>query len=453
MKKLLLVLGIVCLLSGFGFSQSTTLDDFASAVTGWVVGVGYPTISHEAIDGGNSTAGCMQINDGGWSCSVSKTYTAVVTADGDYKVTFYYKNGPLNNAIGYTGGTASCFLRATCGLSQGQVNMQRVKMSNWEALETPFLYGLTAGSNVLIEVVGNTGASAAVDLRVDEIMLEKATPPVVVEANPPSGYIVSGIAPITALPEGGSGTFTKVDFDLDNNGSIDYTDSTPGDGFVYDLDTTSIVTTGTVTIKMTATDSALATGFVIATYGIDNRCGGRIELVQNGGFEDWSGVYPDKWDRLDVDPNGVVNLNPGNVTIEKETAAPKAGTNALKITFSASDPTYAYTMKSNNFKGNLDDYILWYWGKGGADVKMCYFTSNDGATWVSTWHLVNSDSSALLWNMACDTPYNIGLDPLYMCVVTYKYTATPSYWDEVSVTSSGDCTPPPQAAKVWDIYE
>ncbi len=74
-----------------GFAQSVVLDDFETGVTDWTTS-GFPTLAQVA-GGANSTAFGLNMTDAGWSMGATKTFAAVVPEAGDYKVTFYYKNG------------------------------------------------------------------------------------------------------------------------------------------------------------------------------------------------------------------------------------------------------------------------------------------------------------------------------------------------------------------------
>lgn len=454
MKKMLILCSILTLLATFSFAQ-TTLDDFEGAFAGWTGTAGWPTPLQITTDGANSTAQCMEVQDGGYSATVEKTFTGIVPENGDYKVTFYYKNGDQagKNPLGATG-----FLRVKINDdSLSQIELSTSVVSTWTAAVTGFVTGLTAGSDIKVTITAQSNATANCEARFDEFVLVKETPPVSATVSPRTGYILSSIQTLTVSPNGGSGTYTSVAFDVDDDGSVEYTDSTPGDGFTFDFDTVAYTTTAgndrvdDVAIKVTVTDDTAATGDITPVYDIDNRAAGRKENIVNGGFETWAGTYPDGWYFFDADQNGAQNTV-SNIAVEKETTDPFAGANALKVTFTLDDYTYRYSMRSEGFSPNSEEFILWFRGKGGEDVRMYYFTSNNGTTWVTTAHGVFSDSSASAWNEGQDAPWSPNSGALYFCVATHKFINGAGWWDEVSVTSS-TYKPLLSADTMWDLYK
>jgi len=280
----------------------------------------------------------------------------------------------------------------------------------------------------------------------------KEVPPVEGTVYPLSGDIVSGTPTITVIPEGGTGTYTSVSFDVLNNGSIEYTDSTPADGFTFEWDTTLLTSARitAVTFGIVITDSASTPGEINPVYGIDNRYGGRVSFVLNGDLEDWTGQYPDEWVYLDIDSAGVVNAAPAAIIIQ-ETTAPFSGSLALGIRCDANPDPYRYIMATNSFEGTRRDYILQYAGKGGGFCRMYYLESADGTSWISTWHGLNSGSTATVWNEVIDAPYTPAGSPRYLSVATHSYGAGTQYWDKVSVTATGvgDLT---AVGDFWDLY-
>lgn len=424
-----------------GFAQSVILDDFEAGVTDWTT-AGYPTLAQVA-GGANSTAFGLNVTDAGWSMGASKTFTAVVPEAGDYKVTFYYKNGHADSP------QAGLQVKVNGGAT---VDLPATVVSEWTLAETGFVYGLAAGSNIIIDIVGNRSATLTQQCAFDEFTLVKEVPPVEAKVYPLSGYIVSGTPTITVIPEGGTGSYTSVSFDIGNNGSIEYTDSTPGDGFTFEWDTT-LLTSGkisAVTFGIVITDSASSTGEENPVYGIDNRYGGRDSFVLNGGVEDWTGQYPAEWVYLDIDSNGAVNAAPAAVIIQ-ETTAPFSGSLALGIRCEANPDPYRYIMATNAFDGMRREYLLQFAGKGGGFCRMYYLQSEDGATWISTWHGLNSNSTAAVWNEVLDAPYTPAGSPRYLSVATHSYGAGTQYWDDVSVTATGlgDVT---AVGDFWDLY-
>lgn len=442
MKKVIVLFGILALCTGLSFAQTEViLDDFETTCSGWVHTGGYTTYTWIDTDGANGTSKCIEFNDAGWSKGMQKVYTAVVPEDGDYKVTFYYKNGDQAGKNPWPG----LGVRLNGG---NAVDLGSSQVSTWTAAETGVATGLTAGSDVTVEVYGTSSSQADNECRFDEFKLVKVTVvPITVTVRPLSGYYVAGTQEITVEATGGSGTFTQATFDIDNDGNIEYTDNTPGDGFSYSWDTTTH-SDGSVEVKVVVTDDASNTGEQVVTYTVDNT-NGREDLVLNPCFESWDGTYPDNWVYRDLDADGNTNTNPSNVTVSKDTTDPAEGNNCLKITFAATDYTYRYTMFSNAFAGDRTDYIVWFWGKGGGDCRVCYFYSDDGSAWVSDWHIVSSDSAETTWNEKMETPPWTPTDPhTYRAIATHKYSAGDDYWDCIRVSASG----PGASVNDWDLY-
>jgi len=198
------------------------------------------------------------------------------------------------------------------------------------------------------------------------------------------------------------------------------------------------------------TDSAATTGEINPVYGIDNRYGGRVSFVLNGDFESWTGQYPDEWVYLDIDAAGAVNAAPAAIIIQ-ETTAPFSGSLALRIQCDVQPDPYRYIMATNSFDGTRRDYILQYAGKGGGFCRMYYLESADGTSWISTWHGLNSLSTAAVWNEVIDAPYTPAGSPQYLSVATHSYGIGTQYWDKVSVTATGvgDLT---AVGDFWDLY-
>jgi len=119
----------------------------------------------------------------------------------------------------------------------------------------------------------------------------------------------------------------------------------------------------------------------------------------------------------------------------------------LKINFAASDYTYRYTMFSNAFAGNRTNYIVWFWGKGGGDCRVCYFHSDDGSTWESDWYLVSSGSTETTWNEKMDSAWTPDTPYTYRAIATHKFSAGDDYWDCIRVTASVTTE-----VNNWDLY-
>jgi len=449
MKKLFFI--VLCILFTFGvYAQITTIDTFetyadtTAMLTVWAETAGYLNSLLLGADGGaSSTTKYIDINDGGWGMEVTGTFNAIVPSTGNYKVTFYYKNGHTDNPVG------SLEFRV---IYQGGSQMASVVLGNtvvttWTKRETGGI-PLTSGENLQIQIYGNTGATQTVHCAFDEIMLEAiAAIPIIAVVKPFEGYYVADTQTITVIPSGGSGTFTQVAFDVDNNGSIEYTDNTAGDGFKYDWNTTAH-SDGATPVKVTITDSLAATGDVIVNYTVSNSPG-RVEFINNGGFETWGGTYPDNWVYFNADPTGAIS---GSVlgVVSKDTTTPAVGSNALKISYAANPDPYRYTMRSDAFPGDRLDYICWFWGKGGSYCRMYYFQSSDGIAWATTAHGIFSGSTATVWKEVMDTAWEPAAVQTYLSIATHAYSTGDLYWDGVSVTGSERSAL--ASSQTWDLY-
>ncbi len=435
MRKMIVCLGIIVLFAATAIGQ-TKLDDFETTCTGWSHTGGWSVAVWDETDGADGTSKSMEVEDSGWSKGVEKTFSAIVPADGNYKVTFYYKNGHRDNA----------WPDLEVQLNNANtVSLGSSVVDTWTADETGVASGLTAGDDVTVTIAGSSSAQADNVCAFDEFYLEEvAVAPIAFTVRPLDGYYVAGTQTIVAEDiSGGSETYTQAEFDIGDDGSVEHTDSDPGDGFSYDWDTTS-VSDGAVAVKVTVTDDSSATGNETVNYTVDNTHG-REEMVLNGGFESWSGTLPDNWTKVDFDSDG--NSDDTNSTVTKEIVDPKEGNNALKVSFTASDYTYRYTMMSNSFDGDRSDYIAWFWAKGGSDTRMCYFASDDGSAWISTWHIMDP-AAGPNWTEFMDTAYTP--DPLstYMSICTHKFSSGDSWWDDVSVTASTIHS----GISDWDLY-
>ena len=442
MKRIALFALMLFVCTG-GFAQSVILAGFESFDSAdWTTG-GYPTLTQELSDGAASTTACLNIFDGGYSMSATRVFAGVVPSDGDYKVTFYYKNGhadaPQDGLQVKINGGAT-------------VDIPNTVQATWKAAESGFVYGLTAGDDITIDIVGNYSGATAQQCRFDEFTLVKEVPPVSGSFSPITGTILSGTPTITVVPAGGSGTYTSVGFDVNDDGSIDYTDSTPGDGFTYDFPTAMVTSTRVLasTMGIVITDDSAATGEINPVYAIDNRYGGRESLVLNGDFEDWTGAYPAEWVYFNYDGEGNPNPSPANDVI-KDTTDPYGGSNALSIYCEANPNPYRYIFRSNTFVGDRRDYQLTYAGKGGGFVRMYYFQTDDEVTWVFTWHGLFSNSSATVWNEVVDDAYTPDTSSALMAVATHFYGTGTYSWDEVVVTSTG-LEQVTAVGDFWDLY-
>jgi len=438
--KHLWILGLCVLLCSGAFAQSVVLDDFESGfnIADWTT-AGYPTLVHVTTDGATGTSSCLNIADGGWSMNVSRIFPSVVPQDGDYRISFWYKNG---HADAYQDN-----LQVKIN-GIGTVALPRATVTDWTFAKTGFAYHLVAGSTVTLDIAGNRNATLNQQCRFDQFVLVKEIPPVEGEVHPLSGDILSNVATITVVPAGGTWTYTSVSFDVDDDGSIDYTDTTSADGFTFAWDTSAYTVAAAsdhisaVTVAIEITDSGSNTGALTMVYGLDNRYGGRESLVLNGGFESWAGTYPDEWVYIAMDADGNVD-DAADYTISKETVAPAVGSNALKISYPTNPDPFRYTMRTNTFPGNREEYIAQFWAKGPSGFcRVYYFESDDELAWLSTWRGFNPGAGPAVWTEAIDAPWTPGAPVGYLALATHAYGTGDFYWDEVSVTGSAEIPTP-----------
>ncbi len=441
------ILGLALLLCSGAYAQSVVLDDFEGGfnIADWIT-AGYAVPAHVTTDGATGTSSSMNITDAGWSMGVSRDFASVVPANGDYKITFWYKNG-------HAGAPQDGLEVKINGV--GAVGLPDTAVTTWTAAETGYAYGLTSGSTITLDITGSYSGTVSQQCRFDQFVLVREIPPVAGVVRPLSGDILSNVATLTVEPSGGTGTYTSASFDVDDDGSVEYTDSTAGDGFTYDWDTSAYTVAAAsdriaaVTVTVEITDSGANTGTLTLVYGLDNRYGGRESFVLNGGFESWGGTYPDNWFYLAADADGNI-ASTTDYTISNDTVTPAVGSNALKINYVANPNPYRYTMRSVSFPGTREEYIVWYRGKGVATFcRVCYFESDDELTWISTWRLVNSNSTPTVWNEVIDAPWTPGAPVNYLSLATHAYGAGDFYWDEVSVMGSAQIpTPTPTETPV-----
>jgi len=425
------LLAIVLCLAVPAFAADAIFDDFEDAdVSDWGGSAGFTTAA-VLVGGANSTAYAVEFGDGGWGMNIKKTATGIVPNDGCFKLTFYYINGHVDNPqnalkVYFNGGNA--------------VDLGSAAVTSWTAQETGVIGNLLAGGDVEVEMTGTYSGGLTQKCAFDELVLTECLcpPQTIVTLLPPSGYIVEGTQVLTATATGGIGTFVSAAFDVGDDG-VDYVDSTPEDGFTFDWDTGALTDP---LVKCTITDDQAAIGEAYNTYILQST--GRESLLLNGGFESWTGGLPDNWETVYWYGNDGTSGNESNVTISEDTSGPVAGS-SLKINFAATDYSYRYTMKSNDFPGDRQSYQLWYYGKGGSDCRMGYWATDDTeGAWTFTWRLIANSSSADTWEDVLDSAY-AGAGTKYLCVATHKFDAGDGYWDEVEVCAD-------ESAPVGDWY-
>jgi len=434
--KTMFGLGFFCLICLPAFAQTgTLLEDFDTgvppeAVPDWIASIGFSSFLY-APDGNPNV--CMRMQDTGWSSSGTRTYSGVVPEDGNYYLSFDYKNGDASTE-------ALRMLRVRLN-GEGEMYLSgdpATKVLTWTPAQTGSVYGLNAGADITVEIVGYAQTTVTQCAFFDNFKIIKGDsfrPSLM----PFDGMYISGSQTLTGYISGGSVNIVKAEFDINADGSFEGTDTSPEDGFTYELDTFSVVSgIGDVDVRLVVTDADSATGEVTYTYTIDNTHG-RTEHLVNGGFEgDWPGGIPEGWTAVYYDASGASG-NQSNVSISSSTSDPHSGSKNLQIRLAANDVYNRYTLISNSFPGNLSDYIVAFACKG-ADSRLCYFQSNDGIAWESTWHMANPSAAADFWKELLD-PVWAGPGTEYMAICTHKYQAADSHWDSVSVSSRSATAP------------
>lgn len=396
--------------------------------------------------GANSSAGSLELQDGGFSFDAAGTYTAPVATTDTYKLTFFADNG-----AGSTDPLVDLrvTLSATVGGNTEQtfVDIPDTVSGGFVAYETsPILIDSTADVEVL--VTANSGGGTFV-ARFDEFELVQEAIPLSVTGRPLTGFIVDETINISATPNGGSGSFDMVEFDIGGDGSTDFTDNDDSDGFNFPFDTT-LEADGPTSVVLTLTDSLSNTATDQVDYTIINTLG--VETLFADSFENFTTGVPDNWVIFNQDDSGNTAADETNFVITQESSIVADGASSLALEFLAGDFTFRYTLRSNLFAGDKENYILRYFGQGGSDVRMRYFVTDDGGATFAADRLVNSNSTASAFAEIQDSAYS----PEFVAgnqltVATHKFNASTGYWDGVDVTASNPAIP--NNVTTWDAYE
>ena len=442
-----MILAACVLLSSMAFAQ-TAVDDFESYTVGgdvssvWEQTGGWSATSI-ITPGADSSGQGMQITDGGWSNGVEAddftTPPATVSppAADSYKLTLYYKNGQQDDA----------FPNLTVHIKQNGSTLRKLPLggdvkTNWTYAESIPVEMTTDPITILVDNDGSLGSTVGA-CAIDELELVQEDMPILVTTRPTDVVYLSGTENISTFVEGGTGTFDKVEYDIENDGSIDSTDSDSSDGFNFSWDTTSVIssTSGTVDLNIIAYDDSAATGELLQSFFIDNRRAGREQLIANGDFSAWTGDIPNNWNLLMDGASPEYGKGPGR---------DMASTPSLQITFSASDYTNRYVMRSQSWEGWYQDIQTTWWGKGGS-CRMYYFTSSDGGTtWDNT--LVDAGSiGAAEWKYIESDVIHDGLagGGELEAIATHMFSAETCNWDDVSVKGIDMRE---SGVKDWNIY-
>jgi hypothetical protein len=450
MKKFSL-LGFCALAMATSASAQVTLDDFEAGVTAsqWTIGGFGNAAAAYNTSGAAGTNNAMQLQDNGFSYSATKTYTAAAPSAGNYKITFFYQNG--HTGVPMTG------LKVQVNDVQ-QLAIANGTVTNWTAVETD-VFTLAAGADVKLAIVAANGAANTYMMLVDQIVLVPvAVLPIQNGVKPLTNSWLAGSVNLTVSPVGGSGTYSSVAFDIGNNGSIEHTDSTSGDGFTYTWDTTTVAD-GPALVRVVTTDNNALSGERVVSYTVDN-ANGRATLFTSD-FESWTAGVPNGWTRVDYDAGtsttpSFTSAAPVAV-ITEETANAFAGAKSLHINYPASPDPHRYTLLSTPFAANRSNYQVSFAYRGGSFTRLAYFQTYNGSSWYTTSRLFDPGATAV-WAEKVDTAYNLGIAdpallPQSLALATHFFGVGDYYADNVNVTASVTQITLPSSVSDWELFQ
>jgi hypothetical protein len=395
----------------------------------------------------------------------------------DYTYRYFANSNTINPLVG--NGTYSCWQKGASPTTDPQSNCRTFRASStdlgvtWVVDNSAALGGVTAPlvwthATATITQFQTAGELYKIGCHsfggkawIDDMSLlgDDGIYPLSISAmDPPVSYYLTKTVNLTATPAGGSGTYTQVQFDIGNNGSYEYTD--PSAPFQYVWDTAATQSgKGTVDVKVTVTDSTLATGSTVFTYTVDNRFGGRVECMTNGGFDSWQGTSPNDrpegWSEHQMD---VVS------SYGQDTDIPAGGTApSLQVTFSAFTAAFRCALIWKGFQnvgGQYVDHQVCYWGKGVAS-SLRYWTSTDGSTWTdSGLTAASAGTPDWIYSIGAVVP-TLGGSSEWQTISTDQ-TEYKNLFDDISWMASPPTAPPlpptptptPEAVtSAWGLYE
>jgi len=449
MRKILLALSCVLAVASApaadiiidNFEEYATQEELSAVWKGNVVPL--EAVYLETAGGAAGTNQWGRFDNGDSYQGIFNAADITTPTAGTYKAQFWYQNGIAGGGV-----MDNCFVYfQQNGANVATFPVPHVATTTWTLAETavvPF------SSDVITVVLGcnngsgpdpgTTGEMAALD----EIkLIPVASIPLSVSVWPDSRIWLGNTMAITATPAGGTGTYNKVDYEV--NGSLVYTD--PVAPFVYPWDTTSVMphdTSGTVTLKVTVTDSSLTTASYTGTYTVDNRWKGREQMVTNNEFTAWTGNLPDGW--------VLFSDGSGNATYGPAPGRDEGSGTCLRINFTSSDYTNRYTLRSVEKIGSWRDIQGWYWGKGSSNRLMLHSSKDNGATWENSYKYaaqVNNTSWTFGVQATPQTITNVA-DTDWVSVFTHQFAAGEHFYDDLYMMGINFT----EAAEVsgWNLY-
>ncbi len=481
MKSLSFLCGIALTLAASPvFAQDLVVDDFdynndAELRQVWAVS-GF--VNESVImgwDGGSSGFNYMIMRDEAWGMFARASNVVTPASAGTYKLSFEYRNGGL---LGYEPMKA-----LTVKLTQGEsekasISIPATVQDTWTTVETPVV-SLTADP-ITIEISANNGgnppgqsggqiqyASAWDHFRLTEVV----GAPLEVSVSPDDRIYLSRTVTLTATPSFGSGTYTQVEFDVEDDGVVDFVATSAPFEFTWDTlehvaqgtSRTAIVDNTPIPVKITVTDSNNDTASVTENYTVDNRFDGRVSIVENGDFSEWQDPIPGH--EPDAPQMTIpVGWEENWTTSTKPEIGPAPGRNAeagdaLRIKFTV--PTDGelsgfpdrYTLRSIGKEGLYRDLQTSYWGRG-AYARLYYFVSTDGGVTYRNTSQQASGAEGNVWTFAQEnTPRNnLGLSQsTHVSLATHQLTVNEHLWDDV--VSMGIRIPgEPSSVDGWKLY-
>lgn len=468
MKRIVFVMSLMAALgTSTVMAQNVTVDDAegyadtlaVQAKWGWrAPGVGQETVELGTSDGADGSTQWLRLVDTGYGAGVGAD-DLVTPPAGTYKLSFYYQNGieggtrwrGLNVGL-LQGGSQKGAVNVNGGTAGDGLNAPAVEEWTYAETDTFVLDGSSVSMLIKPIYASGNGANSNCVAAIDEIELIPLVGPAMT-VFPDSRVRLSGTETIVASPAGGSGTYSSVTFDVDGDGTIEYTAN--AEPFEFSWDTLNDIpanTSGTKSLKVTVTDSDSQVKDITETYTIDNEYGGRDPI--------FSSDFTDFTDGTNFGANvpvgWVIQAPSANATFGPDSTShsPEAGT-SLRINMSATDYTDRYSLRSEGVTGNYRDVQVIWWGKG-SSCRLYYCKSeDDGATFEVT--SIEAGSAGADWTLVVPAPASSGnpatelelTDTTQLAVATHMFAAGDCYWDDISVTGN---LLPTSAVSDWKLY-
>lgn len=461
MKTLSFLCGIALTLAASPLlAQDVVIDDFETysddmSLRGtWAISGNANESVIMGWDGGSTGFGYMTMLDEAWGISV-RASNITTPAAGNYRMSFEYRNGGM---LGYAPMKNLAVKLLQDGTEKASVPLPADVQDVWTTVETPIM--ALSASPITIEIVASNGgnppggasgqvnyASAYDSFRLTEIV----DTPLEVSVFPDERVYLSRTVTLTATPSFGSGTYTQVEFDVEDDGVVDFVATSAP--FEYTWDTLEHVAQGTsrtadtgnspIPVKITVTDSASNTESIVENYTVDNRYDGRESLVENGDFSQWNDPIPGH--EPDAPQMTIpVGWEENWTTSTKPEIGPAPGRNAaagdaLRIKFvvptdgSLNGFPDRYTLRSIGKEGLYRDLQTSYWGRG-PYARLYYFVSTDGGVTYRNTSQQASAADGNVWTFALEsTPRNnLGLSQTtHVSLATHQLTVNEHLWDDV----------------------